>query len=299
MSIHFLSKNLSQNETHSNELDKLTIPGIEPEIITLNESMTFIANGELDPRFIPCLKECPKCQKQEFDFINICILPIRWGSNFAHFLCETLPKILRVSLMNDKIPIGIYSNDAFEKVIKHLKIKNPIFSIGKYTVSDHHYHIKNCFTIGNYDNWCPVLSDLQLTRKQVEISTKGDLCLLIKRNKGDRVISNFDKLYYVLLNNFPNEKWVIYDENQPFEKYIKLFTNAKLIIGAHGAGISNIIFAPPNCTIIEVYPEDWIRHVFMCISKQLGFNHYLLSSQNTRNFKVDIDEILQLVFKIL
>ena len=41
----------------------------------------------------------------------------------------------------------------------------------------------------------------------------------------------------------------------PFEEQIALFANANLIVGAHGAGLANILFAPSDCHFIELYGE--------------------------------------------
>lgn len=45
-----------------------------------------------------------------------------------------------------------------------------------------------------------------------------------------------------------------------FEDQIHLFSNARLIIGAHGAALTNILFAPPGATLIELYVEPLQPH---------------------------------------
>ena len=39
------------------------------------------------------------------------------------------------------------------------------------------------------------------------------------------------------------------------ENTINLFNNAKLIIGIHGAGLSNIVFSNKNTYVLEFIPE--------------------------------------------
>jgi Glycosyltransferase 61 len=38
----------------------------------------------------------------------------------------------------------------------------------------------------------------------------------------------------------------------PFDEQVALFRRAECVIGGHGAGLSNIIFSPPGCRIVEI-----------------------------------------------
>ena len=49
---------------------------------------------------------------------------------------------------------------------------------------------------------------------------------------------------------YPNENWVIFD-SESILNTIQLFNNAKLVIGMHGAGLSNIVFANQDIPVLE------------------------------------------------
>ena len=44
---------------------------------------------------------------------------------------------------------------------------------------------------------------------------------------------------------------------------IEIFSSAEAIVGLHGAGLTNITFAPPGATVVELQPAglDWARTV--------------------------------------
>ena len=52
-----------------------------------------------------------------------------------------------------------------------------------------------------------------------------------------------------------------------FKNQIGLFNSANTIIGAHGAGLSNMIFSNPNTNIIELQPKNFLNEFFTRVSK--------------------------------
>jgi hypothetical protein len=64
----------------------------------------------------------------------------------------------------------------------------------------------------------------------------------------------------------------LYFENMPFEEQVKYFNNAKLIICAHGAVMSNMFFCKEGTKIIEVTCNmNW--QFFNTISNILNLKH--------------------------
>ena len=59
-----------------------------------------------------------------------------------------------------------------------------------------------------------------------------------------------------------------------FKKQIKLFNSSSLIIGAHGAAFTNIIFCKPGTKIIEIIPANHPNRKCERISKILGLKYF-------------------------
>lgn len=49
---------------------------------------------------------------------------------------------------------------------------------------------------------------------------------------------------------------VIVLEELSFAAQVELFAECEVIVAAHGAGLANVVFSPPGCTVIEIAPED-------------------------------------------
>lgn len=45
-------------------------------------------------------------------------------------------------------------------------------------------------------------------------------------------------------------------EELSFKAQVELFAECEVVVGAHGAGLSNVVFSPRGCTVIEITPED-------------------------------------------
>lgn len=61
------------------------------------------------------------------------------------------------------------------------------------------------------------------------------------------------------------------------EEQVKLFNEAEIIVGAHGAGFSNLVFCQPGTKVLEFFPENYVRHSYYDICKRCGLEYdYLL-----------------------
>jgi hypothetical protein len=94
----------------------------------------------------------------------------------------------------------------------------------------------------------------------------------IKTGKERREIQNIESVEKYLINKYNHKFKSIYLEFTDFEEQVKYFNNAKLIICAHGAGMSNMFFCKPGTKIIEVTcGMKW--PFFDVISRILKLNH--------------------------
>ena len=113
----------------------------------------------------------------------------------------------------------------------------------------------------------------------------------ITTGKERREINNIE-LLESYLNNKYNNKYnnkfrSLYFENIFFEEQVKYFNNAKLIICAHGAVMSNMFFCKEGTQIIEVTCDmHWI--FFDIISDILKLNH-------KKCYKNNFNDIIKLI----
>ena len=95
----------------------------------------------------------------------------------------------------------------------------------------------------------------------------------------DRSESSFSHCQFInneeIIEFLKNEGFTSYKVGQlSFQEQIYLFSNAKIIIGAHGAAFANLAFCKKNTKILEIRPKSYPNSVDQRISKikQLNFN---------------------------
>jgi hypothetical protein len=218
------------------------------------------------------------------------ILVQKWGYGFYHFVNEILPKIIRVFEYDATIPIIIFYNSFIKNILTYLGITNPIISY------DRPCMCKEAIMITDTESGNPSPNDIALIRKYVRFNpVEKQVIVLIYRKEKQRHISNFDEIYNGLQTKFPNEKIVVFD-SLPFEETVQLFQSAKLIIGAHGAGLSNMIFGS-KAPIIEIFPENMFNACYWHLSWILENPHLCLVTDTS--FKVDTEELYKAIYMLI
>ena len=57
----------------------------------------------------------------------------------------------------------------------------------------------------------------------------------------------------------------------------EFFNSAKLVLSAHGSGLTNLVFCEPGTIVIELFPDKYVRHDMYDICNKMGLKyHYLL-----------------------
>lgn len=66
---------------------------------------------------------------------------------------------------------------------------------------------------------------------------------------------------------------VVHFENMTFTEQVNSMQSADIIIGTHGAGLSNIIFAKVGTPLIEIYPFMYYAGPFYAVAKAFSLNY--------------------------
>lgn len=221
--------------------------------------------------------------------------------HYAHFICD----VLFTEIIND---VFYYKNVIRIKSIKHtlgnfykiyeevmlvknnellpdkfnnLDIKQIVIKERTYYKNKIHFdkfrnYIFSRYNINylKFDNKYP---EVILIKRGSRINLIDDQ-FLKKLNKNTttgkerREIKNIEVLDEYLENKFKDKYKSLYFENLEFKEQVKYFNNAKLIICAHGAVMSNMFFCKKNTYILEVTCGVFWEY-FDCISDILKLNH--------------------------
>jgi hypothetical protein len=78
------------------------------------------------------------------------------------------------------------------------------------------------------------------------------------------------------------------------QEQIKTFINAKVIVSPHGAGLTNMVFAPPNTTVIEMFPEskNQVDGSYWTLADSCGHNYAFLTGSIPGQNTTDTERII-------
>ena len=206
-----------------------------------------------------------------------------WGSNYYHFITEEIPNLIKLSLYDPSLPIIINTNNKYiEEFLELLKfkIKNPIIKNDPSVL----YKIKECYITNISLSGKPSCHELLLAKNLLEENlfltpeSSSEIGIIIKRAEHERKIINHDEMVFYLRTKYPTIEWIEFDSSAKLSvtETIKLFNRAKIIIGPHGAGLTNMLFAKKGITIIEIMPysdpnecyhhlTNMLEHKYNCI----------------------------------
>ena len=240
------------------------------------------------------------------------------GNNFFHFMFDIIPKIfiLKSKTNHSKIDFYYVSNPKKWQIkifdMIGIKYKN-LLSSEKYN----HIYAKKIFTVDhpwyykgkvqtsvrNIPKWIIYLLRKNFLNKSSNIKCGKKIFLDRSSSEFNHCqIENFHIIKDLLKkNNFQ----IIKPEKISFRKQIHVFKNASIIMGAHGASFTNIIYCKTATKIIEIMPFDHPNKKCQTISKFLKFKYFRIKTKKNNfdknyPFKILLEKNhLKLIQKII
>lgn len=226
------------------------------------------------------------------------LVKYHWTSYF-HFFIDTLPQLYLCDDM--QIPADVplivphyYADGAYvREYLKHFPLKRRIIvqEKGQYLDVKELYVAKDVFCNKYYPQIRQriIASDIAAS----EPSTASPELLFIKRKEGlNRTIKNSAEIEEIARETGFT---VVEPGDHTWTQQVKLFSNARAIIGIHGAGLTNILFCKNNdVRLFELFPGKGVapeHYRNMCIN--LGFRYTSLLGNgldSSRQFHIDKEE---------
>jgi capsular polysaccharide biosynthesis protein len=127
-------------------------------------------------------------------------------------------------------------------------------------------------------NW---IGNLYTENKKSEIVT-GTRLYISRSFANYRKLENEDEVIK-LLKKYGFK--VYHLENMSVEEQVELFSNASVILGAHGAGFSNIYFCNQDVIICELFSEHYHESSFRILANVLGlkYNYIIGKTKKIKN----------------
>lgn len=147
---------------------------------------------------------------------------------------------------------------------------------------------------------------LRNTFMNEDLSEKYFEKIYLKRINGRKIMNVEEVETYLISQGFET----IILENYTIIQQAALFNNAKFIIGAHGAGFTNLVFCKPHTKVIDIFAPTWVNPCYWTIACDLDLDYAYLIGEGTKpidmfdpkgkgdNILVDIEKLKNIISQI-
>jgi capsular polysaccharide biosynthesis protein len=201
------------------------------------------------------------------------------SETYFHWLFDTLPRLhlLRASGLFESVeqividyqalPFQVESLQALE--IPDSKLLVPIDQWNFHISSDSLVVPSLPAEMGTIADW--VGDFLRRTFRPVITNPKKSRRLFVSRRKApSRRETNYEEILRLLSSRGFEEYFA---EERPIAQVAQDFANADWVVGVHGGGLANLVFATPGTKVIELFPPRHMDSLFWIMSNQTGCHH--------------------------
>ncbi|NEO93913.1 MAG: glycosyltransferase family 61 protein [Moorea sp. SIO3G5] len=226
-----------------------------------------------------------------------------WGdNNYFHFYNDILPKLGLIQELElfQEHPIivskKLFNTNYFQEAISLAGLKNR-----KWIIQDNQYiHVDNIIVIRAHElTHKGLIRNLKLLNFKHDNPQKNRKIFLTRPKGAFRNLANRKTIVKIA----KSLDFEIIDCSQlPFVEQIRIFSQARVIVGEHGAAFANIIYRYGYpLDIIELFPPKHLSTCYFVISQALGYRHHILRScsESNQNYKIDSIEFTNKLKHIL
>lgn len=230
-----------------------------------------------------------------------------WSTNYFHWFTDTLPRLLLAEKHFAEIPILLPAYfDRFPYILESLKAfdKSKIIWLHDYQkakVSELIY-IPHTAPTGNYNE--EIIREIREKLRQffkldtIEPSKKT---MISRQDAHGRRIINYNEVKKQLTEENIHE---IIFEKKTWQQQVEIAANSKLLIGVHGAGLTNILFMSEGTKVLELRrKDDSFNNCYFSLASALNIDYYYLLCEvddykkltQQNNFNIPNEEFYKIV----
>lgn len=245
------------------------------------------------------------------------------SANYFHWLIECLPRLLLVNQMPElkNIPLLVDENIASQQ-LEALHLLNEgnreLIMLGHKSacsveklfypsqLSIIHDNMKNPVRYNEDVFYSPIavnfIRDFFLQKLKIS-QTSGFRKLYVSRSNAEyRKLINADEIEELMLFY---DFQVVFPEKLTFSSQVKLFSQAKIVVGQSGAGMANLLFVPKDCQALIFFNDSKQTNlqIFNALCDQIGIDTKFLIGKSASNYKdpmhsdftIDIDLLVRCI----
>jgi hypothetical protein len=207
--------------------------------------------------------------------------------NYYHWLNDVLPRIKLYEPFINLIDYFLVSEDVPHNYVELLSAFNiplsKILRVGKKEkIFLGHLYISSLpGSEGRSPLWA--INFIRNTLISKFLSTENEkVKLYLKRgNVPSRKVINEDEIMdYLIANGFQ----ILDPGLLSIPEQVRIFQNASTVISAHGAGLTNLLFVPKDCKVIELFSTDYFRtDCYFTLSGLRKLPYWYIVGEKTNN----------------
>jgi hypothetical protein len=222
----------------------------------------------------------PFQERDQASPIGIPVLDVNylWSSEYYHFMTEVLPNVL---FLNEPHPIYCQISKFTVPMFRWFGVQNQVVA----SIPHFPCRIRAKFVeCGN-----PSPEKIRALRKVVgsKIVPARKHGILIHRQKS-RALLNEPEVLATLKTVYPELEWKVFDLPS-VEETIELFSNAAIIVGPHGAGMTNMLFSAYGIPIVEFMPLEQPNMCYWHLSEMLGNRYFMIPVKSEGDYCMRVD----------
>lgn len=81
---------------------------------------------------------------------------------------------------------------------------------------------------------------------------------------------------------------------------IALFRSASIVVAPHGAALTNMVFAPADCAIVEIFGENYINGCYWALASILGQDHtFVVGEAAHLDYRVPLASLEKVIHEVV
>jgi Glycosyltransferase 61 len=203
-------------------------------------------------------------------------------NHFAHLFCDVLPhwKLFEEAGLTGQLPAILpppshaYAADAWQML--------GLTGNGALEWDDGSWQMDGLYFASSFKkfcSWTPEAADWIRAKLVPDVtqSPRGKKAFYISRSGTARAILNENEIIRALE---PYGVTVVQPEKLSLTQQMELFSEAGLIVGPHGAGIQNALWAPRGCRMLELVNVRYFSGVYWTLAESLGHPYGLVTGNS-------------------
>jgi len=222
---------------------------------------------------------------------RVALLSAPGGAGYYHWMIDSLPRLhLLVEAGIDQATIDRYLVNSFVARFQHETFA--LLGIPRERIIESHWrpHVRADELIvpslpgdfGNAPRWvCEFLRTLFLDNKSENADRSNGTRLYLTREQAThRKVVNEDELRNTVLTEFGFRPVSI--EDYPIKEQARMLSEASVVCGPHGAGLTNIVFCRPGTHVVEFLNPNDVSYVYWTLANQASLTYWYLIGEGKR-----------------